>query len=178
MRVYRPRGVALNYEFFRRNLSDSIPYIYVTINPTDWLSDPAGGYYCSTAENPLNGLGSIIYILLDNSTGLEYYASLTIELAALKVYVTQIPTISLDFLAFPKDRVKTAQLTIQSTDLSLAGTYYSTTVDLSGYPTPLLVTFDSGGTPVYFDTLLSGNQLTLNASQLPTFDTTLTIYHL
>jgi len=177
MKAYRPRGVVLNYEFFRRNLSDDIPYIYLTIQSANWVAEPEGGYSFTTS-NPLYGLGEIIHALYEESTGMEYRAPIISTQESLQITVYQQPAVTLTFIAFPKNKVQSSTITVLSTDFTSTSDYWSATIDISSYTQPFMVVLESDQTPVYFDTRLTNTHLTLNASQVPSFDTLVTVHHL
>ena len=178
MATYRRRGLALNYLYFKNNLAADISYIYTTIQPGDWVFQEDGSYYSYQIENKLPANDNIIHAATRQNDQREVYLPVLTDSRYITLQSSNRPAVAIDFLAFPESKVNHNTRTIYEVDFVYQNGYWTHTVDLAPEKEPILVEAMNNDVIVYYDMIIDGTVVTLNATNKPTFVTTLHSYSL
>lgn len=134
--MLQPRGIALNYNYFKSRLSGVMPFIYNEIAVNDWQLNGQGNYVVDI-PNTLNlySIKHFFFVTTDSGSytgpfGQLYYLPATVTPGTITVSVNNIPTERISFLALPQERISETSILLTPAQFAEVAGDWETTIDV------------------------------------------------
>jgi len=182
MQPMRPRGVAINYNFLQQQLFGNIPFIYLEILPEYWAN--GNDEFVYSTHNKLASYNDIVFISYFMATGVVVHNAVTWTTPITTLHITNRPSTTVCFLAFPASLVTTEVHSVLPAHFSFNVDWYIATVNLASNDQVFLCTVSDDTSAVYFYTELVDQQgvepahVNLYSDTIPDFNSTLRAYYI